>query len=105
MTRSTIVFVAAVTAVLVGHSMTARASEAQKTQVRANFQAADTNRDIALAPLEFVTFINLNARYGIGRSRMIQRFGGYEMAFERVDANRDGFVTPDELAAAASRNF
>ncbi len=78
------------------------ADEAEKAQARENFVAADANADQKLDATEFKTFINLNADFDIGRAATVRRFGAYETAFSKVDANGDGFVTAEELAAAAS---
>lgn len=66
-----------------------------------NFAEADANADGALTIDEFTRFIDLNAEDSIGRARLVQRTGRYETAFGRVDANSDGIIGADELAAMA----
>ena len=62
-----------------------------------NFQQADFDGDGQLVYAEFATFIDLNAEDGLGRAAMISSRGMHARAFERVDANRDGIVTPEEM--------
>lgn len=100
MIRTAVVTFATAAAVLIANAPVSYASDTVQAQVKANFVEADTDNDATLTPSEFVTFINLNADYGIGRSRTIRSFGRYDMAFSRVDANRDGAVTPEELKSA-----
>ena len=50
---------------------------------------------------EFEKLIQLNAQANIGQAAQIVRFGRYDMAFNRVDADRNGLVTPQELQALA----
>ena len=76
-------------------------SPEQKEMAAENFMQADANEDGALTRGEFKTLINLNADDGLGRAAMIRRFSRYNMAFGRLDANEDGFVTPEEMQAAA----
>ncbi|MGF1651659.1 MAG: hypothetical protein ACFCUN_14545 [Hyphomicrobiaceae bacterium] len=78
-------------------------ADPQRAQVQANFEAADVNQDGQLDMAEFTTFINLNAQYGLGRAGMIRSFGMYERAFSEADANGDGVVTKEEIAARAQR--
>ena len=63
-----------------------------------NYLQADANGDGALAYEEFVQFIDLNAEDGVGQSAKVSARGLHGKAFERIDANGDGRVTPDELA-------
>ena len=79
------------------------ANEAMREQLKTNFLQADVNEDGALTLDEFTTLINLNADHGIGRARMVKRFGKYETAFGRLDKNADGIVSTDELAAMAEK--
>lgn len=74
---------------------------AQREAAAENFSQADTNGDVMLSFSEFATFINLNADDSIGRAGMIRRAGAYRRAFGRLDTNRNGLVTRDELAAGA----
>ncbi|MEP0391694.1 EF-hand domain-containing protein, partial [Erythrobacter sp.] len=67
---------------------------------RENFQQADKNDDRKLNPREFKAFINANAEDDIGRASMVRRFGAYDRAFARLDADKDGEITRAELLAA-----
>lgn len=78
----------------------ASASDVDREQAKANFIQADVNQDLVLDFREFTEFVNLNAEHGIGRAGMIRRFGMHSRAFGKLDTNRDGIVTPEELAAA-----
>lgn len=71
----------------------------QRAQLQANFQAADIDRNEQLNLAEFKTFINLNADHKLGRSASVRRFGMYTTAFKEIDANGDGVVTKEEIAA------
>ncbi len=64
-----------------------------------NFKQADGNRDKKLTKAEFRKLIDANAADDLGRAPMIKRFGAYDNAFARVDANKDGMITLKELAA------
>ena len=64
----------------------------------ANFRLADANSDNALSSSEFTAFIDLNAASNLGRAATIKKNRRYDTAFSRLDTNRDGFVTPDELS-------
>ncbi|WP_108811823.1 hypothetical protein [Sphingorhabdus sp. Alg231-15] len=68
-----------------------------------NFSQADGDKDGQLTKSEFRKFIDANAADDIGRASMIKRFGTYDTAFGRVDANKDGLVTPKELAASQGK--
>jgi hypothetical protein len=78
-----------------------QASGANKQQVAENFKKADANGDGMLTRSEFEKLIQLNAQANIGQAPQIVRFGRYDMAFNRVDADRNGLVTPQELQALA----
>lgn len=78
-------------------------ADAERAQAQANFQAADVNQDQVLDRAEFTTFINLNADHNLGRAGMIRRFGMYDRAFDTADANGDGRVSKQEIAARAQR--
>lgn len=88
-------------ALLLGASLAA--ADPNRAQAKANFQSADANGDSMLSFEEFTTLINLNADHNIGRAQMIRRHDRYAMAFGRIDANEDGLVTPEEMAAIARR--
>jgi Ca2+-binding EF-hand superfamily protein len=75
----------------------------QRDQVRAHFEQADVNKDGQLDVAEFKTFINLNADHGLGRAATVRRFGMYGKAFATADANKDGVVSRQELAAHAQK--
>lgn len=77
------------------------AADSKATQE--NFKQADGNEDGQLTKSEFRRFINANAADDIGRASTIKRFGAYDRAFARVDANKDGLVTPKELAASQGK--
>ena len=68
------------------------------------FLASDTDGDELLTLPEFRTFIGMMADAGAAMSQRIERFAAYRVAFRRVDANGDGFASPDELRAAEQRN-
>ncbi len=78
------------------------ASDDDRDQVRENFREADADGDGKLTEREFTTLIDLNARHGIGRAKLIASLGRYDMAFSRVDADANGIVTPEELSALAA---
>ena len=90
-----------VAAMLAAPCMAQSADEAGKA--RANYIAADKNKDSKLSKAEFRAFINANAKDGLGRAGMVKRFGAYDKAFKRLDANKDGQITKPELAAARKR--
>lgn len=78
-------------------------ADPQSAQAQANFVQADVNKDEQLDFAEFTTFINLNADHNLGRATAVRRLGMYEKAFGQVDANRDGIVSKQEIAAQAQR--
>ena len=92
--------IVAVSALLIGAPTMAKEKNDDRAKARENFQQADADNNGKLTPAEFRNFINANADDGLGRAGMVRRFGAYETAFERVDKNEDGVVTPRELAAA-----
>lgn len=65
-----------------------------------NFAQADANEDGKLSKSEFRTFIDLNAEDNLGRAATVKSYGIYDRAFGRVDGNKDGYVTPEEIKAA-----
>ena len=92
------------TAVFMSLAIAAPANaDPQRAQAQANFQQADANQDGQLDFAEFTTFINLNADHGLGRASMVRRLGMYARAFGTADANADGKVTKEEIAARAQR--
>lgn len=78
----------------------AHADEADREKARTNFLAADANSDGKLSRNEFRVFIDAQARDNIGRAGMVRRFGAYDRAFRTLDTNKDGSISPRELAAA-----
>ncbi|MEP3420653.1 MAG: EF-hand domain-containing protein [Erythrobacter sp.] len=90
----------AVSALLMATPLLANEVADDQAKARENFQQADADNDGKLTPAEFREFINANADDGLGRAGMVRRFGAYDTAFERIDKNEDGLVTPVELSAA-----
>lgn len=88
-------------ATLMGTSLTmALPAAAQDTELGVeNYRQADANGDGVLIYAEFVTFIDLNAADGLGNASRISSLRMHARAFERVDANGDGSVSPQELQA------
>ena len=76
-------------------------ADQRREQAQANFLQADLNEDQHLDFGEFTAFINLNADHGLGRATTIRRLGMHRRAFGQLDANRDGLVSREELAAQA----
>ena len=64
-----------------------------------NYRQADANGDGVLVYAEFANFIDLNAADGLGTAARVSSRGMHARAFERVDANVDGVVSPQELQA------
>ncbi len=73
----------------------------QRVQAQANFFAADVDKNEQLSLSEFMTFINLNAEHNLGQAASIRQFKMYKMAFKKADANGDGILTKQEIAAQA----
>jgi Ca2+-binding EF-hand superfamily protein len=92
--------VTAVTLVALILSTSANA-DPQRLQAQAHFKAADADSDGQLSVAEFKTFIDLNADHNLGRASSIRRFGIYTNAFKKADANGDGVVSKEEIAAQA----
>ena len=78
-------------------------ADADRAQAQANFGQADINKDEQLDLGEFTTFIELNADHGIGRAGTVRRLGMHKRAFGQTDANRDGFVSKQEIDAQSKR--
>jgi Ca2+-binding EF-hand superfamily protein len=76
-------------------------SPAAKQKLAANFAQADANRDAALTYDEFVKMLQLNAQDNLGRAPQIVKSGNYRTAFNRIDADRNGLLTQQELLALA----
>lgn len=73
----------------------------KRVQAQANFFAADIDKNEQLSLSEFMTFINLNAEHNLGQAASIRQFKMYKMAFKKADANGDGILTKQEIAAQA----
>lgn len=89
----------ALVAILAAHG--AGASEADRQQAAENFVEADVDANGALTLSEFTTLIDLNAEDDLGVARLVKRSGRYQTAFRRLDADADGRVSVEEMAAAA----
>ena len=72
----------------------------RQSLARENFAQADADGDEKLSASEFRRFIDENAKDDLGRAAMVKRFKAYDKAFERLDANKDGFVSRTEFASA-----
>ena len=74
---------------------------AQDTELAGeNFQQADVDGDGALEYSEFVTFIDLNAADGLGNAARVSSRNLHARAFDRLNTNGDGMITPEELQRA-----
>lgn len=72
-------------------------STADRQLLLENVTQADGNNDGAISRTEFETLIDLNAADELGRAARIKSSGRYGMAFNRLDANGDGFLTQQEM--------
>ncbi|MDH4414916.1 MAG: hypothetical protein QE484_16530 [Rhizobium sp.] len=63
------------------------------------FLAADKNGDTELDSSEFKTFIDGLAAAGNPMAGKIKGAGRYSLAFGRIDKDKNGLLTPTELAA------
>ena len=77
----------------------ATAAGAQTEFAHPTYARADADGDGVLRYAEFVTFVDLNAAAGLGRAPQISGRGLHARAFDRIDANGDGAVTPAEFQA------
>lgn len=76
-------------------------SDADRQEMIANFLQADTNNDGALYKSEFELLMKLNAEDNLGRAAMVVRSGSFERAFTRLDKNKDGAISKEEIQAFA----
>ena len=94
-----------ITAALTACSSSSGSSDAPEMFAESveHFALADANSDGGLDLSEFRDFVELEAEDDIGRSRRIKRFNAYERAFNTLDADADGAVTPDEIGASQAQ--
>lgn len=78
-------------------------SNADRQLMIENITQADANNDGALSRSEFETLMKLNAADDLGRAARVVQSGRYGMAFNRMDANGDGFVTRQEMQALSEQ--
>ncbi|MEM9430251.1 MAG: hypothetical protein AAGA32_12225 [Pseudomonadota bacterium] len=71
--------------------------------VQENFQQADLDADGGLDAAEFKAFIDLNADDNLGRAAMLRDRGMYTQVFQRIDANKDGILSGEEMSRASQR--
>lgn len=76
-------------------------SAADRQKLLENVVEADRNDDGAISASEFETLINLNAADKLGRAERVRKSGRYDMVFNRLDANGDGFLTKEEMQQMA----
>lgn len=76
-------------------------SDADKQKLAENIAQADTNGDAALTLNEFDRLLQLNAQDNIGRAAQVVRLGRQTMVFNRIDADRNGLLTQQEIQALA----
>ncbi len=87
----------------VAASSSSAAAQTNRDAAAANFTEADANADGALTIDEFTRFIDLNAEDKLGNASRIQRTGRYATAFERLDSDKNGLVTREDIAARADQ--
>ena len=63
------------------------------------FIKADANGDRKIAPDEFRTLIAELVAIGSEKAISVKKWGVYGYAFKRIDADKDGMITPAELQA------
>ena len=76
-------------------------SDTDRQKLAENYVQADADGDKALTRSEFHTLLSLNAQDNLGRAGQVVKFGRQDMAFNRIDADRNGLVTQQELQALA----
>lgn len=76
-------------------------SNANRQKLTENFTQADANRDAVLTLDEFTKLLELNAEDNLGKAAQIVKSGRSRMAFNRIDADRNGLLTQQELQAFA----
>jgi Ca2+-binding EF-hand superfamily protein len=63
------------------------------------FIKADANSDRKITPGEFRTLIEELVATGSEKAISVKKWGVYGYAFKRIDADKDGMITPAELQA------
>lgn len=63
------------------------------------FITADANGDRKITPGEFPTLIAELVAIGSEKAISVKKWGVYGYAFKRIDADKDGVITPAELQA------
>jgi hypothetical protein len=63
------------------------------------FIKADANSDRKITPGEFRTLIEGLVAAGSEKAISVKKWGAYGYAFKRIDADKDGTITPAELQA------
>lgn len=63
------------------------------------FAAADANGDGVLDKTEFRAFIDALAEAGKPNAQKVKSAGRYDMAFGRIDKDKDGSISAAEVAA------
>ena len=63
------------------------------------FIKADANGDRKITPGEFRTLIAELVSIGSEKAISVKKWGVYGYAFKRIDADKDGVITPAELQA------
>lgn len=97
----TFLAVAALAAVSVSAAQAQEMSGADRQALIENFLQSDTNNDGALYLSEFELLMKRNADDNLGRASMVVRTGAYGQVFNRLDKNRDGAVSREEIQALA----
>lgn len=77
----------------------APAAHAYSQGEKSAFLKADTNGDRMISTGEFRTLINELVAIGSEKAVSVKKWGAYGYAFKRIDADKDGMITPAELQA------